>query len=117
MAWLKMVQADGRIHGRVNPCGAVTGRATHSYPNVAQVPAVGSPYGKECRSLFKVPDGWYQAGVDASGLELRCLAHFMAPYDNGAYAHEILNGDIHTANQIAAGLPERNQAKTFILIA
>lgn len=114
MAWLKMVQADGRIHGRVNPCGAVTGRATHSYPNVAQVPAVGSPYGKECRSLFKVPDGWYQAGVDASGLELRCLAHFMAPYDNGAYAHEILNGDIHTANQIAAGLPERNQAKTFI---
>ena len=61
-----------------------------------------------------MPDGWYQAGVDASGLDLRCLAHFMAPYDNGAYAHEILNGDIHTANQIAAGLPERNQAKTFI---
>lgn len=79
-----------------------------------QVPSIGSPYGKECRSLFTVPEGWYQAGVDASGLELRCLAHFMYPYDNGAYAHEILNGDIHTANQLAAGLPERNQAKTFI---
>lgn len=112
--WLKCVKEDGRIHGAVNPCGAVTGRATHSQPNVAQVPAVGSPYGKECRELFTVPNGWYQAGVDASGLELRCLAHFMYPYDKGAYAHEILNGDIHTANQKAAGLPERNQAKTFI---
>lgn len=114
--WLKCVKADGRIHGAVNPCGAVTGRATHSQPNVAQVPAVGSPYGKECRELFTVPTGWWQAGVDASGLELRCLAHFMYPYDKGAYAHEILNGDIHTANQKAAGLPERNQAKTFDIL-
>lgn len=112
--WLKMVQPDGRIHGTVNPCGTVTGRATHALPNVAQVPNSGSPYGKECRELFRVPDGWYEAGIDASGLELRCLAHYMYPYDNGAYAHEILNGDIHTANQEAAGLAERSQAKTFI---
>ena len=114
-AWLKYYdERTGCIHGSVNPCGAVTGRATHSNPNMAQVPAVNSPYGRECRELFKAPDGWLQAGVDASGLELRCLAHFMYPYDDGAYAHEILNGDIHTANQLAAGLPERNQAKTFI---
>lgn len=112
--WLKCVKEDGRIHGSVNPCGAVTGRATHSSPNVAQVPAINSPYGKECRSLFTVPQGWCQVGADASGLELRCLAHFMYPFDRGTYAHEILNGDIHTANQVAAGLPERNQAKTFI---
>ena len=26
-AWLKHVKADGRIHGSVNPCGTVTGRA------------------------------------------------------------------------------------------
>ena len=114
--WLKCVKEDGRIHGSVNPCGAVTGRATHSSPNVAQVPSINSPYGKECRELFTVPAGWYQAGVDASGLELRCLAHFMYPYDHGAYAHEILNGDIHTANQKAAGLPERSQAKTFDIL-
>ena len=112
--WLKMVSSDGRIHGNVNPCGAVTGRATHASPNIAQVPSISSPYGKECRELFHAPNGWYQAGVDASGLELRCLAHYMARYDGGAYAHEILNGDIHTANQKAAGLPERNMAKTFI---
>lgn len=114
MAWLKMVGSDGRMHGSVNPNGAVTGRATHSYPNVAQVPSCGSPYGPECRELFRAPEGWLQVGVDASGLELRCLAHFMYPYDNGAYAHEILNGDIHTTNQLAAGLPTRNDAKRFI---
>jgi hypothetical protein len=113
-AWLKHVKADGRIHGSVNPCGTVTGRATHANPNVAQVPHVGSPYGQECRELFRAPEGWYEVGVDACGLELRCLAHYLYPYDKGAYAHVILNGDIHTLNQQAAGLPTRNAAKTFI---
>lgn len=117
-AWLKLMREDDdgyiRIHGSVNPNGAVTGRATHSYPNVAQVPSGHSPYGKECRSLFGVPKGWCQAGIDASGLELRCFGHFLYPYDNGSYIHEILNGDIHTANQKAAGLPTRDNAKTFI---
>ena len=112
-SWLDAYDpADGCIHGRVVANGAVSGRATHSSPNVAQVPHVGSPYGAECRELWNSGD-WYQAGIDACGLELRCLAHFMTPYDNGKYAHTILNGDIHTMNQKAAGLPERNQAKTF----
>ena len=112
-AWLKEVKADERIHGHVITNGTVSGRAAHASPNVAQVPAVGSPYGKECRALFHA-GGWTQVGVDACGLELRCLAHYMSPYDGGQYAHTILNGDIHTMNQQAAGLPERNQAKTFI---
>lgn len=42
--WMKLVSSDGRLHGRVNPNGAITGRATHSHPNIAQVPHVGSPY-------------------------------------------------------------------------
>ena len=117
-AWLKMMTKDYdgyyRIHGSVNPNGAVTGRATHSYPNVAQVPAGRSPYGMECRSLFTVPEGWYQAGIDASGLELRCFGSFLYPYDKGAYIKEILEGDIHTHNQKMAGLPTRDQAKTMI---
>lgn len=114
-AWLTAYnKATGCIHGRVIPNGAVSGRATHSSPNVAQVPSVSSPYGKECRELFNAGHDWWQAGIDASGLELRCLAHFLAPYDNGEYAHEILNGDIHTKNQVAAGLPTRNDAKRFI---
>lgn len=112
-AWLKLVK-DGKIHGSVNTNGAVTGRATHAYPNVAQVPASKSPYGKECRALFGVPEGWLLVGADASGLELRCLAHFMARYDGGAYIKTLLEGDIHALNQSAAGLPTRDNAKTFI---
>ncbi len=113
-AWLKLVKADGRLHGRVTTNGAVTGRCTHSKPNLAQVPNAGSPYGKECRELFKVPKGRKLVGADASGLELRCLAHFMARFDGGQYAKVLLEQDIHTANQTAAGLPTRDNAKTFI---
>lgn len=113
-AWLKSVGSDGRIHGQVNTNGAVTGRCTHHHPNIAQVPAVGTPYGYECRALFGPPEGYYQLGCDASGLELRCLAHYLTRYDGGAYQDIILNGDIHTANQKAAGLKDRNAAKRFI---
>lgn len=112
-AWLK-VERGGRIYGSVNHNGAVTGRCTHRGPNMAQVPACGSPYGKECRALFTASDNMVLVGVDASGLELRCLAHYMAKYDDGAFAKELLEGDIHTANQKAAGLPTRNDAKSFI---
>ena len=112
-AWLKLEKA-GRIHGRVNHMGAVTSRCTHSDPNVAQVPSAGAAFGKECRELFHAPSGYSLLGADASGLELRCLAHYMYRYDDGKYGKEILEGDIHTANQIAAGLETRSQAKTFI---
>jgi DNA polymerase I-like protein with 3'-5' exonuclease and polymerase domains len=112
-AWLKL-EENGKIHGRVNHMGAVTSRCTHSNPNTGQIPSVSAEYGKECRSLFISPKGYSLLGADASGLELRCLAHYMAAYDSGAYAEIVLNGDIHTANQEAAGLESRNQAKTFI---
>jgi len=112
-AWLKLVKND-KLHGRVNHMGAVTSRCTHSNPNMAQVPGVHAPYGQQCRELFTVHNSYRLLGADASGLELRCLAHYMANYDGGAYGREILKGDIHTANQKAAGLETRNQAKTFI---
>ena len=112
-AWLK-VEKDGRIHGEVVTNGAVTGRCTHRKPNLAQVPSIHAPYGEECRSLFIPSPGYTLLGVDASGLELRCLAHYMGRHDKGEYAKVILEGDIHTTNQEAAGLETRNQAKTFI---
>lgn len=102
-AWLRLVRR-GRIHGGVNTNGAVTGRCTHSNPNVAQVPSVGAPYGAECRSLFCVLAGRKLVGADLSGLELRCLAHFMARYDDGEYGRILLTGDVHWANVIALGL-------------
>lgn len=110
-AWLDRADADGRVHGRVISNGAVTGRMTHQNPNLGQVPSVNSPYGKECRSCWTVDEGNVLVGTDLSGIELRCLAHYMQD-DN--YTKELLDGDIHTANQNAAGLETRAQAKTFI---
>jgi len=132
--WLKAVKPDGRIYGSVNSNGAATGRMTHSGPNLAQVPASGSFLGDDCRSLFIVPKGKKLVGCDASGLELRCLAHYLARWDKGAYADITENGDVHEANMVAAGFrkletfehikekkarkkfiaKERGEAKTFI---
>ena len=109
-SWLTH-EKDGRVHGRVITNGAITGRMTHHSPNMAQVPSVSAPYGRECRSFWKVPEGHKLVGIDASGLELRMLAHYMRDEN---YTNEILSGDIHTANMKAAGLTDRNQAKTFI---
>lgn len=105
-SWIDNVSDDGRIHGRVNTCGAITGRMTHSAPNLAQIPSE-----KEYRECFVVNEGHKLVGVDASGLELRMLAHYM---NDQEYTDLILHGDIHTHNQQAAGLHERSQAKTFI---
>ena len=109
-SWLTH-EKEGRVHGRVITNGAVTGRMTHHSPNLAQVPSVSAPYGRECRSFWRVPEGHKLVGCDASGLELRMLAHYMR---DERYTNEILSGDIHTANMKAAGLTDRNQAKTFI---
>lgn len=111
-AWLKKVDRDGKLRHRIISGGCISGRASHIGPNLAQVPSTRLPYGKECRELFTVQPGYSLVGSDLSGLELRCLAHFLN--DGGKYAQEILSGDIHTANQQAAGLATRDQAKTFI---
>lgn len=110
-SWLKALGSDGRVHGKVITNGAVTGRMTHMSPNMAQVPNSGSPYGEDCRDLWTVDKGKKLVGIDASGLELRMLAHYMK---DDAYTNEVVSGDIHTANQKAAGLATRNQAKVFI---
>jgi DNA polymerase I-like protein with 3'-5' exonuclease and polymerase domains len=111
LSWLEAVKEDGRVHGRVISNGAVTGRMTHQSPNMAQVPAGHSPYGKECRSCWTIPEGKKLVGFDASGLELRMLAHYM---DDKEFTNVLLTEDIHTRNQLAAGLETRPQAKTFI---
>ena len=120
-AWLKMVDSNNRIHGRVDTIGAVSRRCTHSNPNMAQVPSSRAYKGHECRELFTVPKGKKLVGCDADGLELRTLSHYMARFDGGKYAIAVDEGkkengtDIHTVNQKGAGLPTRDDAKTFIL--
>jgi DNA polymerase I-like protein with 3'-5' exonuclease and polymerase domains len=116
-SWLEVVGADGRVHGRIITNGAVTGRMTHMKPNMAQIPNSGSPYGPECRQCWTVEEGNVLVGCDASGLELRMLAHYMK---DEKYVKTVCEGsskdgtDVHTVNQKAAGLQTRDQAKTFI---
>jgi len=111
-SWLDVVEEDGKVHGRVITLKAITGRMAHNSPNMAQVPAVYSPYGKECRQVWMTSSDKYKLlGCDASSLELRCLAHYMG---DKKFTDEVVGGDIHTANQKAAGLPSRDSAKTFI---
>lgn len=124
--WLKLVTPENKIHHHVNPCGAVTGRCTHARPNLGQVPSIAKNkekqilmgyeggWGFECRSLFHTVSPMVMMGSDLSGIELRCLAHYMAEFDNGEYGKILLEGDIHSVNQQAAGLETREQAKTFI---
>jgi DNA polymerase I-like protein with 3'-5' exonuclease and polymerase domains len=113
-AWLQKVESDGKIHGYINSLGTVSGRASHSFPNLGQVVAVNKPYGRECRELFSAEPGYKLCGADLSGLELRVLSHFLAQFDDGQYRDTVLSADVHEANRIAAGLPDRAAAKRFI---
>ena len=116
-SWIEAVGDDGRVHGKVWTLGTITGRMTHTSPNMAQCPAVYSPYGKECRDVWTTRThadsigNSVLLGCDASGLELRMLAHYM---NDKGFTREVVDGDVHTANQKAAGLPTRDNAKTFI---
>ena len=116
-AWIKLVNSDDlRMHGDVVTNGCITGRCAHRYPNMGQVPAGYSPYGKECRSLFHAPDDWDLIGIDAKALELRCLAGYLAYWDNGEYASLVVNPeiDIHTYNQQQFGVETRDISKRLL---
>lgn len=108
-AWLKLVDDDGKLRHTINTLGTVTGRCSSFGPNLQQVPAVRAAYGKECRELFTVPEGYTLIGADLSGIELRCFAEMLP--DNGAYGRQILEGDIHQINADNLGI-SRDQAKT-----
>ena len=112
-SWLEAIKPKtGRVHGRVLTLQTITGRMAHASPNMAQVPAVYSPYGAECRGCWTVPsDKKVLVGIDASSIELRMLCHYMKDED---YTTQVVSGDIHTYNQQLAELPSRDQAKTFI---
>jgi DNA polymerase I-like protein with 3'-5' exonuclease and polymerase domains len=116
-AWLKLVNDEtGCMHGDVVTNGCITGRCAHRNPNMGQVPASYSEYGKECRGLFHAPDGWTLIGVDAKALELRCLAGYLAHWDGGEYARVVTDEsiDIHTYNQEMFGVATRDIAKRLL---
>ena len=110
-SWLEHLGEDGRVHGKVIGFGAVTGRATHSSPNMAQVPATRATLGKEFRSCWTVEDGNVLVGVDLSGIELRCFAHYL---NDEEYINETVYGDVHERNKQAFGVESRDLAKTVL---
>jgi DNA polymerase I-like protein with 3'-5' exonuclease and polymerase domains len=115
-AWLKLVSDDGLMHGDLITNGCITGRASHRNPNMGQVPAAYSPYGKDCRSLFHAPNDWKLIGCDAKALELRCLAGYLALWDDGKYGNIVIDDtqDIHTYNQEMFGVATRDISKRLL---
>ena len=111
-SWIEAYNPETKaLHGRVRTIGTVTHRMSSNNPNMQQVVASDKEYGHEMRSLFVAREGKVIVGADLSGLEIRCLAHYM---NDPEYTEEVLNGDVHTKNQKSAGLPTRASAKTFI---
>jgi DNA polymerase I len=107
-SWFNHCQrfGDSRIHGGVKTNACVSGRCSHVSPNMSQVPAVGAPYGAECRALFTAPEGWMLVGTDASALELRALGAWLAHFDGGEYAKLVSTEgfDIHSYNAKLFGI-------------
>lgn len=110
-AWLKLESA-GRLHGRVLPTGTVTSRAAHSNPNLGNVPSR-SALGHACRGLFLAGPGRLLVGADASGLQLRGLAHYLARWDDRAFAIQCETGDIHEYMRQGTKLLTRDRQKTW----
>lgn len=100
--WLRVVQKDGRVHGRVKPIGCAPGRCAHTGPNLANV----EKKDLRMREVWEAQRGWKLVGVDADGLQARIFAHYVARYDGGEFASRLINGskkdrtDIHSANAI-----------------
>jgi len=126
-SWLTHCQRykDSRIHGGVKTNACVSGRCSHVNPNMSQVPAVGAPYGSECRALFTAPAGWGLIGTDAAALELRALGAWLAHFDGGEYAKLVSTDgfDIHSYNAKLFGVwdgtgeiekSQRNLSKSLI---
>lgn len=144
--WLKVVRetedAQGnklyRIHGRINTCGAATGRCTHSDPNLAQVPKNSaavrdypdSPelHGNRFRDLFIPGPGYVMGGFDGAALELRMYGHYLTPFDGGEYSrivsegrtedgtdpHSWMRTEIIGEDIIGAGDVGRDRSKTVV---
>jgi DNA polymerase-1 len=95
-AWIKHVDATGRIHGGLMHIGTPHSRAKHMTPNLAQVPnpRKGKPFAAECRALFRASDDWAFVTADQAGLQDRGFAHYLAEFDAGAYA-ETFSWDAH----------------------
>lgn len=74
---LDALRPDGTVSATGMALGTPTSRVTHKV--VANVPKADPTVtlGKECRAMFIARPGRKFTGVDAAGLELRCLGHYV----------------------------------------
>lgn len=105
--WDEKKDEEGRIEQFALTCGTNTARFRHSIivnvPQASEHPV----FGKIMRELFVAKEGYRLVGVDAAALEARIEGHYTTPYDNGAYADMLLNGDIHKVNADSWGLTDK----------
>ena len=105
-SWFNTIEEDGCIHHSCS-LATQTGRNAHRGPNLGQV--VSAPWARE---LFVPHIGHIMVGADLEGLELRCLGHYLSRFDDGNFAHVVLNGDIHQQNADRVGCT-RKEVKTI----
>lgn len=109
--WLEFYNEEThRQHGQIIHIGTRTHRMAHRDPPITQVPSSDSPYGEDCRTCWTVPENRTLLGTDASGIQLRVLAHYL---DSPEWTDELINGDVHQRNADILGC-DRPKAKTFI---
>jgi len=108
--YLGLTRDDGRIEADGFTCATPTARYTHK--NVVNVPSPPAAYGAEMRACFYVLPPYRFLGADLAAIESRILGHYTSQYDGGAYASEILDGDIHQKNADMIGC-SRGTAKSF----
>lgn len=110
---IESIRPDGRIASSVANL-AETGRATHR--GIVNIPGAKSFYGKQMRMTFVAAAGRMLVGTDSDSCQLRMLAARMG---DKAYMEAIITGkkengtDLHSVNMRAAGLGNRDDAKTF----
>ena len=119
-AWIKLSRPlfgrEERLHPMLRTLGAVSGRTSCVRPNLQQVHSPRLPYGKECRQLFCAGPGYTLVGCDAKSLEVRCFAHYMAKYDSGEFAEEVVRGDVHAANAEMMRCDRQTAKNTFFAL-
>ena len=116
-SWLEAYNpSSGKIHGDFIGIGAWTQRMAHRNPNMANIPRPDTEFGEEMRKLWTSGPSLWLVGCDASGIQLRVLAHYI---NNADFTHAVCKGteeertDIHTLNAELLSI-SRNEAKRWI---
>jgi DNA polymerase I-like protein with 3'-5' exonuclease and polymerase domains len=116
---------NSRLYPTISTSATRTSRATHTNPNIGQIPAVqsgeerwDSKYGKEFRGIFTHEKDEIMVGADLKSLELRCLAEALLLFGGKRDWIDMLESgkDVHAENQKALELPDRTKAKRTIFL-